>query len=107
MELLTVREAAALLKVAPITIRRYVADGRLAAVRVGRGVRLTREAVEKFAKPLTKGQRRQVRLPEGRPFTKDDSLWNLVGIWDEDGPTDVSQNKHKYLAEAYGDLHDK
>ncbi len=40
-------------------------------------------------------------------FTKDDPLWNIVGmIKDDGGPTDVSENKYKYLAEAYADLHE-
>ena len=40
--------------------------------------------------------------------TKDDSLWNIVGIADrpEDSTTDVSENKHKHLAEAYADTHE-
>jgi len=39
----------------------------------------------------------------GGPFTMDDSLWNLAGIGDPgpDGPTDVSENKYPYLADAY------
>jgi len=37
-----------------------------------------------------------------RVFTKDDPLWNIVGMFDDpEGPTDVSSNKHAYLAEAY------
>ena len=31
----------------------------------------------------------------------DDPLWNIVGLAKTDGPTDVSENKHRYLAEAY------
>ena len=40
---------------------------------------------------------------QGGPFTMDDSLWNLAGIADSgpDGPTNVSENKHRYLADAY------
>ena len=45
MELLTVDETARLLKVAPVTVRRYIAEGRLPAVRVGRAVRVRRDAV--------------------------------------------------------------
>ena len=30
-----------------------------------------------------------------------DSLLKLAGIGQGDGPTDVSQNKHKYVADAY------
>jgi hypothetical protein len=45
-------------------------------------------------KPVTK---RGVR---GKPTTADDPLWKLVGIG-HSGKGDVSENKHKYLAEAY------
>ena len=41
----------------------------------------------------------------GRPFTLDDPLWNMVGMIDDDGPTDMSENKYKYLADAYADTH--
>lgn len=41
------------------------------------------------------------RSPKGRPTTADDPLWKLVGIGDSGGPGDVSENKHKYLADAY------
>ncbi len=36
----------------------------------------------------------------GKPFTSEDALWNIVGIG-RSGFTDVSENKYKYLAEAY------
>jgi hypothetical protein len=37
-----------------------------------------------------------------RSLRPDDSLWNIVGMdQSPDSPTDVSSNKHKYLAEAY------
>ena len=49
-------------------------------------------------KPVTK---RGVR---GKPTTADDPLWKLVGIG-HSGKGDVSENKHKYLTEAY--LHHK
>jgi hypothetical protein len=60
--------------------------------------------------PAPKEQRRSVspRRPSrrSRVFTKDDPLWNIVGlIKDDDGPTDVSSNVDKYLAEAYLDTH--
>jgi hypothetical protein len=48
-------------------------------------------------------------LRRARPITAEDPLWNIVGMADSgpDGPTDVSRNKHKYLAEAYADLHEE
>jgi excisionase family DNA binding protein len=52
MDLLTVRETAAMLRVNPITVRRYIASGRLEAVRVGRRIRVPLEAVGRLAKPV-------------------------------------------------------
>ena len=40
------------------------------------------------------------RSLRGKPTTADDPLWKLVGIG-HSGKGDVSENKHKYLAEAY------
>lgn len=40
------------------------------------------------------------RGARGKPVTKDDPLWNLVGIG-HSGKGDISANKHNYLAEAY------
>lgn len=49
-------------------------------------------------------QRRAARKP--RYLTPEDTLWDIVGMdKSTDGPTDVSTNKNKYLAEAY--LHER
>ena len=48
-------------------------------------------------KPLRSSRKASSR---GKSFTRDDSLWNIVGIG-RSGLEDVSENKHKYLAEAY------
>src|SRR5713226_7203656 len=103
MELLTVPEAAALLRVSPITIRRYIADGQLPAVRVGKGVRIEREALDQFLSPIAPRTNGKTATKLGGAFTMEDSLWRLAGIADSgpDGPTDVSENKHRYLADAY------
>ncbi len=37
---------------------------------------------------------------QGRPFTMEDPFWKIVGIGASAGATDVSTNKHKYLADA-------
>jgi hypothetical protein len=39
--------------------------------------------------------------PTTRATSKDDPLWNIVGIGRSKGPTDTSANKHRYLADAY------
>jgi excisionase family DNA binding protein len=93
--------------VAPITIRRYIAAGRLPAVRVGRGVRVEREAVERFVEPVAPASpngetaKRPTRKRKTGILTADDPIWDIVGMGRSEGPTDVSQNKRKYLAEGY------
>jgi len=103
MELLTVSETAQILKVAPLTIRRYIASGRLPAVRVGTRVRVRKEAVDQLVEPV------EVKEPSeqfgnrqtGHPTSADDPLWSIIGIGESHGPTDVATNKQKYLADAY------
>lgn len=106
MELMTIQETARILKISPITVRRYIAAARLPAVRVGKGVRIRKGDIEKLPIPIevettSKGAK------QGKIFAKDDPLWNLVGIASSKGPTDVSENKQKYLAQVYGDLHNR
>jgi hypothetical protein len=61
--------------------------------------------------PVAK-QRRRSRVKAPKPTTADSPLWEIIGLaqkyehlLDPNRPTDVSENKHKYLAEAYADLH--
>lgn len=121
MELLTVRETADLLKLSPVTVRRFIAAGRLPAVRVGRAVRVSREAINGLLEPMVPRHLRDdededEEYFEGRPLTLDDALFRIIGIAGgsemdngrgDTRPTDVASNKHKYLAEAYADLHDE
>jgi hypothetical protein len=51
--------------------------------------------------PIKPVAKRGVR---GKPTSTDDPLWKLVGIG-HSGKGDISENKHKYLADAY--LHHK
>ncbi len=52
--------------------------------------------------------RDDVRSPDGneagKPTSAGDSLWNIIGMArsEEDEPTDVSKDKYRYLADAYG-----
>jgi excisionase family DNA binding protein len=105
MELLTVREVAETLRVSPMTIRRYIADGKLSAVKVGRSVRVSREAIERFIEPVAPSAVGEREPAEEGVITFDDPLWDIVGII-KDGPPDLARNHDKYLAEAYADRHD-
>lgn len=100
MELLTVQETAQLLKVTPITVRRFIASGRLAAVRAGKGVRVNKESIEQLISPIEPtAEQPQAVSPKGQPLTFDDPLWELVGSATDAEPTDASK-KYDYLAES-------
>lgn len=100
MELLTVQEVAQMMRVSPITIRRHIQSGELKAVRVGRQVRITKQAVNKIAKPIKPKVSKKQPLIKGKPLTFDDPLWELVGAATEADPTDSSK-KYEYLADAF------
>jgi excisionase family DNA binding protein len=97
MELLTIDDTAQTLKVSPTTVRRFIAEGRLPAVKVGKGVRVRKEAVEQLAQPVEPKARRE-RL-QARPMTADDPMSKLVGSVTDAPPTDSSK-KYEYLADA-------
>jgi hypothetical protein len=48
-------------------------------------------------KPVT----RQMPLRRAGQTPKRDSLFDIIGMFSTEGPTDVSEHKHEYLAEAY------
>ena len=62
-------------------------------------------AESRNSKDVRSGSPRRVSRHPGaaakrvKVFTEKDPLWNIVGIADV-GPRDVSENKHKYLADA-------
>jgi excisionase family DNA binding protein len=100
MDLLTVQETARLLRVTPITIRRYIADGRLPALKVGKAVRVERQAVERLLAPIgPAGNGSERPAPAGRPLSYDDPLWQLVGSASSPEPTDASR-KYDELGDA-------
>jgi excisionase family DNA binding protein len=101
MEFYTVAETARLLRVSPITIRRYIASGELEAVRVGRGVRVHREAIERFVRPMELAAASARAAPEeSEPLTIAEALGISVGIGRSAERTDIAQHKDEYLADA-------
>lgn len=78
-------------------------------VRESGEARVVTHADEEMAilSPIRPRAKRPSRHRKAAIITKDDSLWNIVGMADkpDDRVSDVSANKHKYLAEAYADLH--
>jgi excisionase family DNA binding protein len=107
MELLTVQETAALLKVAPITVRRFIEDGRLPAVRIGKSVRIEKADVQQLLRPVHAAATKPRRSRSGsRPLTPDDPSFQLIGMARSGGPGDVAERTDEYLAEAYAATHE-
>lgn len=101
MELLTVKETAEILRVSQITVRRYIASGQLAAERVGRGIRVRREAIDEFMMPVvSRAPHRELYTSSRKPartarYSEDDiveigslsspgeSVWVPIDLLDE------------------------
>lgn len=81
--LYTVRQIAFILKVHPLTVRRYLREGKLAAVRISGSVRIKEEALENFQRAYTRNVRRlatRVERDTSKIFSLDDPLWRLEGV---------------------------
>jgi excisionase family DNA binding protein len=114
MELLTVKETADMLRVSQVTVRRYIASGKLAAVRVGRNIRIRREVVEDVIEPTFKFDETKMwgygKSDEWiREHIDEHPLMQLANIGgsDREGKTDIAENHDYHLAEAYADTHDE
>jgi excisionase family DNA binding protein len=108
MELMTIQETAHVLRVSPLTVRRFIAAGQLSAIRAGKGVRVRKESVEQFIQPVEPKREPDLQpgdtetatgASKGRPLTFEDPLWELVGSATEAQRTDAGK-KYEYLAEA-------
>ncbi len=82
--LLSVRQIAYMLKVHPLTIRRYIKEGRLKAIKVGGNVRIKETDLQAFHKALDEAPVQQsiilkAKKTIARPFTEIDPLLRLNG----------------------------
>lgn len=81
-DLLTVKQVAILLKVHHLTIRRYIAQGKLKAVKVGGNVRVSQSDLASFSEaysPQSKQTKKESSIPQSEPFQPNDSLFRLKG----------------------------
>jgi excisionase family DNA binding protein len=80
---LNVNQIAFILKVHPLTVRRYIRDGALAAVRVGGSVRVRESDLQAFTQALAPAARpifrlkKSVAVQNDQPFTVDDPFLRL------------------------------
>lgn len=80
-ELYTVNQTAIILKVHPLTVRRYIKEGKLKAYRAAGSVRVSSIDLKSFVQtlePLVKHSKSQVISPS-KQFSFSDPLFNLRG----------------------------
>ena len=78
-EFYTVHQAAIVLKVHPLTIRRYVKEGKLKAYRVGGNIRIAVNDLRAFTQSFMPRQRvsRMQSATGGKAFSLADSLFRV------------------------------
>lgn len=81
--LLNIRQVAFILKVHPLTVRRYIKEGKLKAVRIGGAVRVKESQVLDFNKEFvpreTKPQAIRSKIIPAKTFSTDDPFTRLGG----------------------------
>lgn len=82
--LLSVRQAAFILKVHPLSIRRYISQGKLKAIKIGGNVRITEQALQDFQREITQSPHpteilTKIKKTIVKEFTIDDPFLRLKG----------------------------
>lgn len=81
-DLYTVKQVSILLKVHHLTIRRYINEGKLKAIRVAGTVRISQQDLNAFTQSYTPHQKAIKAQPQTSltsPFTPEDPLFRLKG----------------------------
>ena len=81
--LLNVNQAAFILKVHPLTIRRYIREQKLKAVRIGGNIRIKESDLQGFNKDIIPGENPKTtkieKIKTLKMFTSADPLFHLEG----------------------------
>lgn len=81
--MLSVKHVSILLKVHQLTVRRYIKDGKLKALKAGGNVRITKSSVDAFLQDILPtsytGKQATVKSETVNPLTKEDSIFRLKG----------------------------
>lgn len=80
VNLYTVKQVAFILKVHTLTVRRYIREKKLRALKIAGGVRITEEDLQKFQKEyIAKRMKPLTATTAIKMFSFEDPLWHLVG----------------------------
>lgn len=81
-DLLTVKQVAFVLKVHPLTIRRYIKEKKLSAVKVSGAVRIKEVDLTGFQKVYSAESKRQshIQKEDDHVFSLSDPFWKLEGV---------------------------
>lgn len=83
--LFNVNQAAFILKVHPLTIRRYIKEGNLKAIKIGGNIRIKESDMQAFSRDFTPRQEINVATPfrrnssQSKKFTNADPLLKMQG----------------------------
>ncbi len=81
--LFNVNQVAFILKVHPLTIRRYIKEGRLKAIKAGGNIRIKESSLTDFNKDFSNETKKvnvlKNSLKPSKTFTLDDPLFRLKG----------------------------
>lgn len=81
--LLNVRQVAFILKVHPLTIRRYIKEGKLTAVKAGGNVRIKESELIQFNRDFSPSPRKEkiikTQINPTKKFSFDDPFFRLKG----------------------------
>lgn len=84
------RELTSILRLNIFTLRRYVREGRLRAIKIGRNYRVTENALKEFLSCLeTK------RAPSSLP-PENDPILEILGVWEDESMTNEDIDKALY-----------
>jgi len=80
--LFNINQVAFMLKVHPLTIRRYIKEGRIKAIKVGGNIRIKESQLQDFHKEFVPGANSRKNIKSKNPdtiFTLEDPLFQLKG----------------------------
>lgn len=82
-EFYTVNQTAIILKVHPLTIRRYIKEGKLKAVKIGGNIRIAQSAINDFTKNIDSGITQTKKttsiFQQNKYFNLDDPIFRIKG----------------------------